>query len=190
MLHELVQQADGRIGSKWMPELVPATHAPRLLHQSVKDAATAITDTSSFLVSFTVQPQSKQAAKMALSFLPGHTGETLPGCTLQIDGAKGVAHYSNTVGNGFADPEKSFRQGGSPQAVENYAIEQLNDLQQPFTVRILVKHNAKLGGSIIDTEIAGRHTLVTYREDLTIKNLRFLVAGASLKNIRLATLHD
>ena len=42
----------------------------------------------------------------------------------------------------------------------NYAIENLIGVGKPFQVRLLVKYDPKMGGSLVDAEIAGQRTMI------------------------------
>lgn len=42
-----------------------------------------------------------------------------------------------------------------------------------FTVRVMVKASDKIGGSLVDAEIAGQRTLISYRPDLTVRRMGF-----------------
>ncbi|UCE47503.1 MAG: hypothetical protein JSW47_18135, partial [Phycisphaerales bacterium] len=92
--------------------------------------------------------------------------------------------------NGFAGPEKSLRAGGAPHHVGNYAIENLIGVDKPFTVRVIVKGCDKIGGSLVDAEIAGQRTMISYRPDLTVKRLVFRVEGVELNNVQIAPLKE
>jgi hypothetical protein len=85
---------------------------------------------------------------------------------------------------GFGGPQKSLREGGSPHHGGNYAIENLVGVDRPFHVRVLVIRNDKIGGSLIDTEIAGQRTMLSYRPELTVEKLVFRTDGADLENVR------
>nr|MCU0978744.1 hypothetical protein [Pirellulaceae bacterium] len=87
-----------------------------------------------------------------------------------------------------AGNEKSLREGGTPHGAGNYAIENLIGVDQPFTVRLIVKGDDKIGGSLVDAEIAGRRTMISYRAELTVKKLVFRVEGVELGNLQLAPL--
>jgi hypothetical protein len=54
--------------------------------------------------------------------------------------------------NSFAGNPKSLREGGAPHGGGNYAIESLIAIAGPFTVRVIVKGDDKIGGSLVDTE--------------------------------------
>jgi hypothetical protein len=72
--------------------------------------------------------------------------------------------------------------------VGNYAIENLLGVDQPFTVRVIVKGCEKIGGSLVDAEIAGQRTMISYRPDLTVKNVVFRMDGAEVQEIQIAPL--
>jgi hypothetical protein len=88
----------------------------------------------------------------------------------------------------FAGKERSLREGGSPSSVGNYAIENLIGVEKPFTVRVIVKGCDKIGGSLVDAEIAGQRTMISYRPDLTVKKMVFRMDGVELTNVQIAPL--
>ncbi len=92
--------------------------------------------------------------------------------------------------NSFAGKTKSLREGEGPHHVGNYAIENLIGVDTPFTVRVIVKSDDKIGGSLIDAEIAGQRTMIAYRAGLTVKNMIFRTEGVELKNVQIAPLKD
>ena len=74
------------------------------------------------------------------------------------------------------------------QAIWNYAIEKLLDVDRPFTVRVIVKGDDKIGGSLIDAEIAGKRTMLSYRPELTAKRLMFRTEGIEVKDVEITAL--
>ena len=76
-------------------------------------------------------------------------------------------------------------EGGAPHDAGNYAIENIRDLDKPFTVRVIVKGEPKWGGSLIDVEIAGQRTMITHRPGLKAETLEITSTGAKIKNVRL-----
>jgi hypothetical protein len=111
-------------------------------------------------------------------------------CEFQIDLGALTAQYSSASKDSFPEPERSLRQGGSPQNVGDYAIENLTGIEKPFSVRIMVKGTPKLGGDIIDSEIAGQHTMISYRQDLFIDNISFKLKEAVIRNIKIAKIDN
>lgn len=185
VVHELIQQPDGRIRTKWMPELIPDTRDTVLLAPAVNQPVSFPVQAPSFILSFEVHPGKKQSGKLAVSFLPSSKAGFTNAAVMQIDTKARTAQYSNALQDGFAAPEASLRNDGSPQSVGNYAIEQLTGMDKPYTVRILVKSNSKLGGTILDTEIAGQNTMISYRRDFSISSIAFQLDDASLRNVKL-----
>ena len=53
---------------------------------------------------------------------------------------------------------------------------------------MVVKASEKFDGSLVDTEIAGKRTMVSYREKLTAERLQFRTENMDIKNIRITPL--
>jgi len=186
VMRELVQFEDGRIGSQWMKEITPETGKFRTLQ--IKDSQTNSFPAigKSFMMSFEVYPSVVSSGTVGISFLPG-SGEQ-DACEFRINLDDLHAQFGPGSLNHLAPKEKSLREGGEPGQVGNYAIENLIGLDQPFTVRLIIKGDQKIGGSLIDAEIAGKRTMITYRPNLNVKKLLFHIDGVGLKNVRIAKL--
>lgn len=185
VIRELRQFPDGRIGSKWLAEIMPVAGPPRTLAE-LAETATFPADGESFLLSFEVLPEAAQKGRFGLSFLP-ESGE-LASCELQLRMHDQRAQFGPGRSSGFSDSEKSLREGGMPHNAGNYAIENLAGINRPFTVRVMVKADDKIGGSLIDAEIAGQRTMLTYRPDLAIRKLLFRLEGVQVRKIQIAPL--
>lgn len=188
VIRELIQFSDGRIGSKWMKEIMPATGTSTTLAASVAKSTAYQAASKSFLLTFNVQPAEAKKGKFGISFLP-EDGERAA-CELQIRLGDMHAQFAPGSLKNFAGNQKSLREGGAPQHAGNYAIENLIGVDQPFTVRVIVKGCEKIGGSLIDAEIAGQRTMISYRGDLTVKKMVFRTEGVELRNVQLASLED
>lgn len=186
LIHELVQQPSGRIGTKWMEELIPEKGIDKTIAKELNDALFFTTKEQSFMLTFDVTPTDIRNGKLAVSFLP--TEGTTRGCEFQLRLNDLVAQYSDASFDGYANPEKSLRQGGQPQSVGNYAIEKLTGVDNAFRIRIIVKQTDKFGGALIDSEIASQRTMVTFRPDLIVEKLMFKSEGLTVKNINIAPL--
>jgi hypothetical protein len=178
VIRELIQYPDGRIGSKWLRELLPPTAKPKRPADSIAAGNRCEIASRSFLLTFQVTPSS-ETGRLGVLFLPGSAERG--GCELQIRPKDRRAQFGPALPSGFAGPEKSLREGGGPHAIEN-----LVGVERPFTVRVIVKSDEKLGGSLIDCEVAGQRTLIAYRPDLTVKSLAFRTEGLELKRVRIA----
>ncbi len=187
VIRELVQFPDGRIGSKWFNEIMPATQKPKPLKMTDINMKTA-TSTDDFMLEFNVNPTALNKGKFAITFMNDKGEEN--SCEFQISLDNQRAQYSNGSANGFAATEKSLREGGSPNSVRNYAIEKLIGADKPFPVRIIVKGDNKIGGSLIDAEIAGSRTMITYRPDLYVKNMSLRTEGIRLENVKISRVEE
>ncbi|MGY4385740.1 hypothetical protein ACVWYN_002786 [Pedobacter sp. UYP24] len=187
-IHEMIQSADGRIGTKWMKEIIPATLNEKLLTKEVKKTSTFATGSSSFLLTFDVEPGKDLKGKLGALFL-GRDGEN-HACEVQLNPIAKIAQYGKGYFQHFSSPEKSLRAGGSPSAARNYAIENLANTDKPFTVRIIVKYEDKFGGSQIDTEIAGQRTMIAFCPDLKIEKLLLRSEETGIKNVKIAALKN
>jgi hypothetical protein len=182
-IHELIQMPDGRVGSKWMPELTPRTASPRRLGSQPASSAEFEAPAESCLLTFEVVPGSGGSPRFGVSLLP-RVGERA-GCEFQVRVADRRAQYA-AAASGFAEPRKSLREGGEAQS----AIENLLGMDRPFTVRLAITGNAKLGGSILDAEIAGQRTMISYRPELTVGRIQFRTEGLELRNVRVAAIAE
>ncbi len=188
LIRELLQLPDGRIGSKWMKEITPATGRARTLAERMVDTAAFVTDEESFLLVFDARPAHAHQGKLGISLLPEEDGA--PTCELLIRLDERRAQFGPASTHGFAAREKSLREGGAPHGVGNYAIENLIGVDQPFTVRMLVKGCNKIGGSLVDAEIAGRRTMLSYRPGLSVRKLVFRTEGVELEKVQIAPLKN
>jgi len=184
VIHELIQYPDGRIGTKWMKELEPETENSKLLAKKIATNSLFTVNDESFILTFDVHPKKKNNGKLGISFLSND--QEINGCEFQIRLDEAIAQYSKSIKDTFAEKEKSLRQGAAPQSVGNYAIENLIGTDKPFTVRMFIKSNPKLGGTIIDTEIAGQRTMITYRPDLDIQTLKVQTDNIQLNNLQIS----
>ncbi len=188
IIRELIQFNDGRIGSKWMKEVTPQTVAPITLAASLADPTTFPTDGTSFMLSFDVHPAEAGKGELGVVFLP-EADERASG-ELQIRLKDKRAQFAAGSLSVFAFPKKSLREGNSPQAAHNYSIENLIGVDGSFTVRVIVKNSEKMGGALLDAEIAGKRTMISYRPELTVKRMLFRMEGVELKNIQIAPLKE
>ena len=183
IIRELIQFPDGRIGSKWMEEITPETEKLNTLAAKVAQTMAFPADSKSFMLVFNVQPAEVKKGKVGVSFLP--TSGEQASCELQIRLDDLRAQFGPGSLSHFASDGKSLREGGGPHVIEN-----LIGVDRPFIVRVIVKSCDKIGGSLIDAEIAGQRTMISYRPDLTVKKMVFRMEGVELKNVQMASLKN
>ncbi len=163
VIRELIQYPDGRIGSKWLEEMVPETGASKTLATRVAETATFTADSQSFLLTFDVEPAEANKGKVSVSFLSGDGGKS-----------------SHELRINLADRSANI---GRP-------IKNLIGAEKPFAVRVVVKGDDKLGGTLFDAEFAGARTTIAYHEDLTVTGVCFRTEDVALKNVKLAPLKN
>jgi hypothetical protein len=186
VIRELIQFPDGRVGSKWMKEITPQTGTPGTLAASMTTTTATPAGSGAFMLTFRLRVAEPGKGKLGISFLPKE-GEQAA-CELQIRPEDRRAQFGPGSLTRFAGMQKSLREGGSPHSAGNYAIENLIGVDREFGVRVIVRGDEKLGGTLIDAEIAGQRTLITYRRDLTVKQMVFRPEGVELRNVQISPL--
>ena len=159
VVRELLQHPDGRIGSRWVKELTP------------RDVP---------MLSFEADPS--PTGIVMLTFLP-ENGEQ-EACNWQIDLGQARAQFSPATAT---TPEKTLREGGRPHNAVNYAIDHVTPQTagRPITVRVLGISNQKLGGTLIDVEIDGQRTMLSYRKNLDVKKVRLSCKGTTVRHLKM-----
>lgn len=187
-VHEMIQSKDGRIGTKWMEEIIPATQKQRVVAKEIKEKTTFETGSASFMLTFDVEPGADLTGKLGALFM-GAEGEN-NACEVQVSPQAKRAQYGRGLLRDFSSTEKSLHEGGSPSGARNYAIENIAGTDKPFTVRLIVKYEDKFGGSQIDTEIAGQRTMIAYRPDLKVEKILLRSEKTGIKNVKIAALKN
>jgi len=169
VIRELIQFHDGSLGTRWMPELMPALDPRQCLamRASAGDHQTYHITADTTLIEVAVDPHAMEANTIEVRFLTKIDEQAT--CTLQIDLEARRAQYGPANG---ATHQPSLREGGNPAHGGDYAIEHLRGVDVPFVVRIQLIRDAKLGGTLIDTEIAGQRTMLTFRPKFWVDTVR------------------
>lgn len=183
-IHEMLQFPDGRIGTKWMEELVPVTERQRTLADEIEENSTFEVDDPSFLLTFDVKPGEELSGKLGALFLGEDDAEHA--CEFQLRPHEKRAQYGKGSLQQFSEREKTLREGGFPNHARHYGIENLFDTDGPFSVRMFVKYDTKYGGSQIDAEIAGKRTMITFCPGLKVEKLLFRSEDTGIRNVKLA----
>ena len=176
VIRELLQDADGRLGSRFMPELMPEPAGQtRLLCQTINNDESwdgSFSETS-FLLTCDVKPERDGKVVITLKDENGHS------CPWTLDLSEATARF----GEG-----RSLRQGGEPQHATDYAIEHLCGVDSSFPLRMIIKGEPKLGGSLVDVEIAGRRTMISHRSKLFVRRMTVEAKHATVSNLCLTPL--
>lgn len=168
-LRELIQSADGSLGMKFPPELIPASSEPQRLKfaalspqasgdrnkvtiKAGKQFAVAALDgmARNARITLRVLPQpGVQAFGLCLRGKGRYEG----GCELQFDPARQRVQYGAPHDHGPANDATGRIADG-----RDYAIKNVERLDRPFTLDIIVKND------LIDTCIDGQRTMITRRD--------------------------
>ena len=105
---------------------------------------------------------------------------------MQINPKQKKAKFGKGQIKNFSGIDISLREGGSPNSAHNYAIENLTNTDKPFTIRIMVKYDNKFGGSLIDAEIAGQRTMISFRPELKVAKLLLRSNESGIKNVKIS----
>ncbi len=188
VIHELVSLPGGALGTRWMPELVPALSSEVTTLPGCAPGGTvaAALPSPSFLLSFEVTPTHPGAGHLAVELLPKEDCGEQDACCWSLDCGEDRAQYS-----GRGDMRQpTLHEGGSPQQGRDYAIENVPGTGGSFAVRMLVKASEKFGGTLLDTEIGRQRTMLSYRERLRPARLRLSADSLALSDITITPLAE
>lgn len=141
VLRELVQNDDGTLGLKWLPEVTP----PGKVYEY----------------------ECPKGGDFVLRIPRKEGGKALE---LRVEASSGRAQFADVEAEERALPQKTQaelnREGKGKRIafMRGFAIQNITGLNMPYRVRLNVFFDVKGGGTLFDAEIAGRRTLVTFRE--------------------------
>ncbi len=196
---ELIDEENGRLGMKWMPELVPEVWDEVLLPVEENTTRSDLDTTENYLFSATVFPSDNGI--VVLKFLD----DANEGCEWRLDVATASAQFADAC-EGLApvvpsmralleeaDPAVSlyFKTGVEdlPVYSRNFSISHLLGLEAAFPLRVLLRYSRKMQATYIDVEIGGRRTMLSGRNGLRVSRLLTQAdGGAAIKNVKLSRL--
>jgi hypothetical protein len=160
VLRELMQSPDGRIGARWMKEATRRPGKAMCSGDRVADGEEVDTGGKPCMLTFQVAPRESGKGRLSVAFL----------------GADGRAARELTL-------DLATRTGHLDRELKNLA-----GVDGPFAVRAVAKSDHKLGGTLLDVEIAGQRTAITFVENVTVTRLAFKVSGVEVRSLRVAAL--
>lgn len=174
VLRELLQEADGTLGLRWLAEVLPPLAAAE--NQEWTDGGVAIPESG--LIELCLEPGSGP-----FGVLLGDDDASREQVELRCDPAVGTVAWSRRRGDWRPQPRiptpTELRAGDRQMASPHwpwhggdFAIEGVEGLDRPFSLRLLITRDRKSGSTIIDAEIAGRRTLITRRRGVPLRRLR------------------
>jgi hypothetical protein len=168
-LRELVQSPDGSLGMKFPPELIPASGAPLALTLATAGAQVSgdthkVTVKAGERFAFAALDGAERNVRIRIRVVPQPGAEAFGlclrgagqyegGCELRFEPRRQRAQYGSPLGGGPAREATGLIARG-----RDFAIENVERLDQPFTLDIIVKND------LVDTCIDGRRTMLTRRD--------------------------
>ncbi len=168
MQRELIQETGGKLGMKWIPELAPTLKAENQI------SGNQLKKYTSYYMEFNVAPNN--ANKFGVSLTNGSTA-----CTLAIDFNKNRIQIGNAEFGKFGDeiptmleqmqsfnnenPYKNNIDMDIPNNARNYCLPDIQGINKPFKVKIMLRYSKRMRATVVDAEIAERRTLISVREN-------------------------
>ena len=182
VIHELIQHADERIGNKWMEEIVPATKKAVNISSTLATEQQVKVSQQAFILCFEVHPLTQGKGQLAVIFQNEQTDSLACEWQMQLD--KERAQFAPDTQQGFEPDQPTLREGGKVSTAQNYAIENGLTFDQPFTVRMLIQPSAKARGTLMDVEIGQQRTMLGYRPQLFVDQIKFLLKDIQIKHVK------
>lgn len=157
VIHELVECSDGVPGTKFVEELIPAFP----LIGDVKEGETRMVP-ESYRYEFSVTPSKLKDGKVQLKF-GDNTWWTLDLNDDRIQFSSDPSAKSKTLA-----------EGGDVSTARDYAIPaRLKGISRnkKIPVRVVVKYDPKYNGSVIDIEVNGNRSMLSFRPDFKPKEI-------------------
>ena len=164
VIHRVVADGpEGDLGSAWVDELMPELPAVKLADDKATETP------ASFLCEFTATAEKGGEGSVTLKFSDNDYWK--------LDLSSGKAQFSSRAD----DEQRTLAEGGDVAGARDYAIKSRTGMKKKIPVRVAVYSRPKFGGSIIDVEIDGRRTMLTYREGLTVDRISVVAEGMRVR---------
>lgn len=196
---ELVQLPDHQLGIRWAPEFIPRAKSANRLPEPCRSGEPAVlagVQTDFCGCSMTVD--GSKGGKIALKIIP----ETGNACELQIDLDEKWAQFEETEPgrkNEFAKPLPLIREvmeewrdkitcfRDLPWNVQrkchfsskDFRIDKLRGTDGKFELKLVFKYEKKYPATLIDAEIAGLRTMVSFRGGFRVKTVMLMTSGGA-----------
>lgn len=186
---ELIQEENGVLGKKWVPELTPKTVGENLLgNTNLLETTAEIEEKQSYMLEFQIDP--KTAEKAGIQFINGDKA-----VELQLNFKESRAQIGETetgvmckriknILEALSEGDESIRNydgvkttEGVPSLNYNRFAITIKNTDKPFTLRIISRYSRKLRATVIDAEIAGCRTLVSMQPSFFPNKLMWISNG-------------
>lgn len=202
---ELLQFENGRLGMRWLPECLPSPGDDDLVvdEKNIKNGdCFSIEQRRSYYMECEVDPEKDGAVAVGLS------GEGEP-CGLLLDCAQKTAEIN------FFDKTKVFDgkrilpphilieklcgnqltvnqlvDADLPCRAKNFCLANVQGIDKPFILKIIVHYERKTDSVFLDAEIAGVRTLVSNRVGLNVNEISLFGKNANFRMLKVFSLSE
>ncbi|MDE6085480.1 MAG: hypothetical protein K2G40_03640, partial [Muribaculaceae bacterium] len=129
----------------------------------------AVSTPLSFISEFTLVTEEPGKGKATVDFGNGNLW------TLSLDNDQ--AWFASSAD----ETPRTLAEGGDVSTARNYAIPARVACKDKIPVRLIVYNRPKFNGSVIDVEIDGRRTMLSYRPELNVTEVTFKGDNISLE---------
>jgi hypothetical protein len=199
VFRELLQYPDGRLGTKWLPEVMnlPGEAAMAPVPPEF-DADIELNPEADEYFELEITPGDSGTGKFALRFLP--VGEDQKNCELQLDFGRECAQWGTCTRTEFAPDILPIRESLEKHASElgdkvcwhipapdlhfntlNFAIGRVDIMKKSFILRLYKRVDPKMPATLLDAEIAGARTMITNRVGVRFDRLIAARHGADIR---------
>ena len=198
VFRELIQYADGTLGMKWPEEMIPKSGSPVVWNvNATGDGITKSANT----VSMTVNKLSKaNIDQLPLSY--HFTANLVPGKSAKLFGIQFMSNKNDRSGFELQfQPTKKHVQWGTfkddniadfiayqknrdsphhPMNGVDFSLENVEDLDKPFKLELIVKYDTTSNILIADVCIDNRRTMITHRYKLKCHSINLFAADGEV----------
>ena len=176
MQRELIQEENGKLGMKWIPELLPQPENKNFAeNKNILDNKIPLEFGKSYYFNTNIDPEN--AKKLAIALNNGDSA-----CTVELDFENKTVQINDAILGEFATPiptileaMKNVDESVYPYTksgvtnihryAKNYTLPDICGIDKPFTFKMIIRHSKRLRSTVLDAEIAGRRTFISIRND-------------------------
>lgn len=186
MQRELVAENNGKLGMKWVPEMMPETQKQNLFTSDL-DILNGfdLERFKSYYLELQIDP--KDAQRFGISFSDQDNA-----CTFELDFKQNRAQINlakpdcfgeqlptmlELMQSGAEDGAKEIN--NTPRSAKNYALSDIVGINNPFSLKMLIRYSRKMRSTVIDVEIAGCRTMISVRSGFYPSKIKSFSDGNS-----------
>ena len=174
VIYEVVQHPDGSLGTRWMDEITPALGKKRHIAELTN---VELDREESCMLSFDADADEEMFVRFASYDRPGEAVEWY----LEPDKSRATYVLYNT-----AEPRPGallISEGGRPEWMKNYAV-RVDVSDGTVSVRMMIHNEAKMTGTLIDTEICRDRTMLDHHQGFKFDSATF---SSNIRNLTVQT---